>query len=233
MRHALRRQFTEDVRERRRPHLTADHDGVVGMVVALVVGFGAATYSIYSNGALDTFAAGRQPFILDQATTGLTSLRETGLQDLAVHTHGLAKLALIGKNVGHAEQLSWMCFGLIGVVLFSLLRFRFLWWPLHPVVCLMWGTWTADMMWTLISNRMAVAKHLIVRYGGGRTYQNLKPIFIGLIMGELFAVTVQLVRWFLLLHVATRPYPNQYPGYSQDKPWRHRSSMFVHSITYP
>jgi hypothetical protein len=187
--------------------------GVVGMVVALVVGFGAVTYSIYSNGALDTFAAGRQPFILDQATTGLTSLRETGLQDLAVHTHGLAKLALIGKNVGHAEQLSWMCFGLIGVVLFSVLRFRFLWWPLHPVVCLMWGTWTANMMWTSFLIGWVV-KHLIVRYGGGRTYQNLKPIFLGLIMGELFAVTVQLVAGFIY-YMATKHIPQSsgiFPG---------------------
>jgi len=37
-----------------------------------------------------------------------------------------------------------MGFGFIGVAVFALLRFRFSWWPLHPVLFLMWGTYVRE-----------------------------------------------------------------------------------------
>jgi len=174
--------------------------GIVGMAVALIVGFLAVIYSIYNNGATDAYPPGRTVAVLTDATGGLATLRDTGLMHVSRETHGLAKLGLIGKNVGHGEPLAWMGVGMIGVVIFSALRFRFLWWPLHPVIFLMCGTWTISVMWVSFLIGWLI-KHLIVRYGGGKTYQSLKPVFLGLIMGELFAVTVQLVVGFIYYKV--------------------------------
>jgi hypothetical protein len=36
-------------------------------------------------------------------------------------------------------------------------------------------------------------KELIVRFGGGKSYNTLKPLFIGLIMGELIAVAITII----------------------------------------
>lgn len=168
--------------------------GVIGTVIALVLSFGSQTYNLYFKGSpnLDAFAFDRPDFVLDNATRGLSTLKDLGLTDIAAQTHGLAKLSLVGKNTGHTQDFLWMAFGIIGVVALSALRFRFLWWPLHPVLFLVWGTWTSMVVWMSFLFGWIV-KELIVRYGGGHTYQRLKPLFIGLIMGEIAATTVTLV----------------------------------------
>ena len=74
----------------------------------------------------------------------------------------------------------------------SLLRFRFAWWPLHPVIFLMWGSWTTVLTWGSFLIGWVI-KVLIVRFGGGRTYQSQKPLFIGMIMGEIVAVAMVLL----------------------------------------
>ena len=42
------------------------------------------------------------------------------------------------------------------------------WWPPHPVVFLMWGSWTAMEVWMSFLVGWAV-KTAVVRYGGSRT----------------------------------------------------------------
>lgn len=170
---------------------------VIGMVAALVIGFGAQTYSLYAKGASnDNHALIRPGQMLDQATRGLTTLNETGLSDVSRDTTGLAKLSLVPKNIGNGRQLGWLAFGVAGVLLLALLRFRFAWWPLHPVVFLMWGTWTATLIWLSFLIGWAV-KVAVVRFGGGATYQRLKPLFIGMIMGEIVVVTSSLIVGFI------------------------------------
>jgi hypothetical protein len=187
--------------------------GVLATVAALVIGFGATTYSIYNHGAKDEYAAGRPGFILDHATTGLSSLRETGLFETARDTHGVAKLGLVDKNSGNGRHLRWMAFGIAAVVALSLLRFRFSWWPFHPVIFLMWGTWTETLVWASFLIGWAV-KESIVRFGGGRTYQSLKPLFIGMIMGEIVVVAVILMVGFVYFTLTGLPPRNTgvFPG---------------------
>jgi hypothetical protein len=174
--------------------------GVIATVFALVLGFGATTYSIYNHGAKDDYAAGRPGFLLDQSTRGLASLHEAGLFETSRDTHGLAKLGLIDKNAGNGRRLGWMAFGIVAVVALSLLRFRFSWWPFHPVIFLMWGTWTETLVWVSFLIGWVI-KECIVRFGGGRTYQSLKPLFIGMIMGEIVVVAMILVVGFIYFNV--------------------------------
>ncbi len=180
--------------------------GLIGTVVALLLGFLAQTYCMYFKGAgnLDPYSMDRPAAILNRATTGLQSLNDLGLTHLAESKHGLVKLTLLADNTGHGTDFGWMGFGLMGVMALSILRFRYLWWPLHPVVFLVWGTWTAMEVWMSFLLGWII-KSSVVRYGGGRTYQQLKPLFLGMIMGELAATAVSVVcggLYYLCMHKA-------------------------------
>ncbi len=76
--------------------------------------------------------------------------------------------------------------GLALVLIISTLRLRFHWWPIHPVLFMIWGTFGSTFYaagfllgW--------VIKGLITRLGGSKTYTSLKPFFVGLVAGEFVA----------------------------------------------
>jgi hypothetical protein len=94
------------------------------------------------------------------------------------------------------------------VLAFSVLRYRYAGFMLHPVLFLFWGTYPATRVWFSFLVGWGI-KTLIVRYAGGRIYQDLKPLFIGLIAGELMAASLVLVcDWaaFLLAGLPSRTY---------------------------
>lgn len=63
---------------------------------------------------------------------------------------------------------------------------RFPWWPLHPIGFVMASTHTMRTMW--FSLLLGWLFHVsILRYGGHNLFRRLRPFFIGLIIGELFA----------------------------------------------
>ena len=80
-----------------------------------------------------------------------------------------------------------MAAGAGAVVLFALLRFRFTGFPLHPVLFLVWGVYASSTVWASFLVGWA-AKMIVVRFGGGKVYHQLRPLFVGLIVGELMAV---------------------------------------------
>jgi hypothetical protein len=64
-------------------------------------------------------------------------------------------------------------------------------WPLHPVALVL-GAWYGWHIWfnVLIGWFLRV---MITRYGGARAYSRAKPIFLGMILGEIMAVAVWVV----------------------------------------
>ncbi|MCS7188163.1 MAG: DUF6784 domain-containing protein, partial [Armatimonadota bacterium] len=44
--------------------------------------------------------------------------------------------------------------------------------------------WAMENLWLMILLGWAI-KGLVVRYGGMRAYQSLKPLFLGLVLGDL------------------------------------------------
>ena len=71
-------------------------------------------------------------------------------------------------------------------------RHHFLWWPLNPLGFTIAANWktghifcSALLAWFL--------KLVILRYGGVRLYRNLRPFFLGLILGEIVGAGVFLV----------------------------------------
>jgi len=164
---------------------------------AFTLGFFAQTYSIYDKGAHnDGWAVSVSSVTFDLITKDVANLKDTGQLETSAATTGLAKIGLIKNNAGHGKQLKWLAFGMGAVLVLSLMRFRFAWWPLHPVIFLMWGSWTSVLTWGSFLIGWLI-KVLIVRFGGGRTYQSQKPLFIGIIMGEIVAVAMVLLVGFV------------------------------------
>jgi len=65
----------------------------------------------------------------------------------------------------------------------TILRLRFLWWPLHPLGYLLAGYYHWDRLWFPFFIAWA-AKLTILRAGGIRGYRKALPFFLGMVLGE-------------------------------------------------
>jgi hypothetical protein len=65
----------------------------------------------------------------------------------------------------------------------AILRSRLPWWPLHPLGYALCGSWTMILLWFPALVTWAF-KGLLLRYGGMRAYVRLRPLFLGMILGE-------------------------------------------------
>ena len=73
--------------------------------------------------------------------------------------------------------------GSLVVVVNTILRLRFVAWPMHPLGYLLAGYYHLDRLWTPFLIAWAL-KLLILRLGGIRAYRNALPFFLGLVLGE-------------------------------------------------
>ena len=64
------------------------------------------------------------------------------------------------------------------------LRHTFLWWPVHPIGFAVGGTYMAFFAWSSMCLGWLL-KLLILRYGGARLYHKLRPLFLGMVLGEV------------------------------------------------
>lgn len=78
----------------------------------------------------------------------------------------------------------WLAVGGGTTFLMMLARSRFLWFPLHPIGYLMCLTYPLNRLWFSIFLGW-LGKSLITRFGGGDSYRNVRPLFLGLIFGDL------------------------------------------------
>ena len=157
------------------------------VVVALVVGFASTSWTMYNFGgmAMDEHAYRRVPTeCFDNAAREISDLQATGMLEQSAQLHGLARLKLLAPD---RSAMKYLLAGIAAVFVFSALRFRMACFPLHPVLFLVWGTWPARHCWASFLVGWAI-KVLVVRFGGGKAYQKLKPLFVGIIAGELIAV---------------------------------------------
>jgi uncharacterized protein DUF6785/uncharacterized protein DUF6784 len=98
--------------------------------------------------------------------------------------------------------------GVALVVLCSALRMRFTWWPIHPIMFLVWNTWPLLVLgFSFFLGWMC--KWAITHFGGGKAYRDNRPLFLGIIAGELGAHTL-FALWGLVYYATYRVPP---PGY--------------------
>lgn len=88
--------------------------------------------------------------------------------------------------------LDWLCM-------------KFTWWPLHPLGYLTYTCWPIRWMWPSFCLVWWI-KFLMLRYGGAGLYMKLRPIFIGLVIGESISVALwMIVKAFLEFSPVVRP----------------------------
>ena len=73
--------------------------------------------------------------------------------------------------------------GIMGLLMFA--RHHFLWWPVHYLGFPIGATLT--IIWTWFSIFIGwILKALVLKYGGVTLYRQLRPLFLGLILGHIF-----------------------------------------------
>ena len=90
-------------------------------------------------------------------------------------------------------------------LLLTFARLRVPWWPIHPVLMLVWATYPGARF---ASSYLIgfVLKTAIVKYGGDKAYQRLKPMMIGLIAGDmLFGILTSFVGGIYYLATGSPP----------------------------
>jgi len=85
----------------------------------------------------------------------------------------------------------WLSFALLGygagkLLLLSLMRVNYLWWPLHPVGYAMSYIVYVAREWLSIMIGWA-AQTALLRYGGHGAFRKYRPLFLGLILGAMLA----------------------------------------------
>jgi len=69
------------------------------------------------------------------------------------------------------------------------LRKVFVWWPIHPIGYTMLSAWGAFKLWFSIFLGWTF-KYLILKYGGIKGYRQARPVFFGLVLGEMLCAGI-------------------------------------------
>ncbi len=127
--------------------------------------------------------------VLSNATRDLTTLDDIGQRTAPGEASSVGFFERIGLIDTSGKTIGFLLAGVCGVGLFFFLRFRFTGFFLHPVLFLIWGTGPNQR--TFYSFLIGwLIREAIVRFGGGKIYQDCKPFFIGLIFAELLMAVI-------------------------------------------
>lgn len=93
--------------------------------------------------------------------------------------------------------LTMTCFGAAVMAGLMVARQTFWWWPLHPVGWAIGSVWIMDQLWftCLVAWLLKAA---VVKYGGLKFYRQVRPVALGLILGQFTANFV----WAVIDHFA-------------------------------
>ena len=78
----------------------------------------------------------------------------------------------------------WTLFGSAFTIGLMWMRKVFVWWPIHPIGYTMLSSWASFKLWFSIMLGYFL-KYGVVKYGGLRAYREARPLFLGLILGEM------------------------------------------------
>ncbi len=93
----------------------------------------------------------------------------------------------------------WMFLGIGFVLVAAFARLRLSWWPIHPVLFLVWATYPIQHFSSAFLIGWAI-KAAVVKTTGAKGYHAVKPIMIGLIAGDLLGgllwITISVVYFY-------------------------------------
>ena len=166
----------------------------VAVILAMIVGVGAAVYIQYdvgvdgmeSDNARWSMVVARMPF--DMLSRTIDRMTESEL-DAARTPWSVSRLLEAKPARGFLIAAG---IGMVLVIGCTVLRLRTTRWPLHPVMFLVWGT-----PWMIVYAPCFLlawlVKAAVLKYGGQETYRRSRTFFVGLIVGEIAAATVFLL----------------------------------------
>jgi hypothetical protein len=94
------------------------------------------------------------------------------------------------ERIAHAnmdtDAMLWIGLGVGLTVACAAARLRLPWWPLHPVLFLLWGNWAScQLAFSFLLSW--IIKVAVTKFGGAKGYRAVMPFMIGLIAGDLLA----------------------------------------------
>jgi len=116
----------------------------------------------------------------------VTTMSLTGQLQASKSMTPLQRLAAISPNPRFLYSAGA---GMAAVLLFGILRLRFRWWPLHPVMFLVWDTHAMGYLYFSFLLGWFV-KTAVTKLGGYKTYQKVKPLMVGVIAGDILGAIV-------------------------------------------
>jgi hypothetical protein len=119
--------------------------------------------------------------IWDTASRAITQTTLAGESVMSEPAQGFARWARMQPD---SRFLAGASIGFCALIALSVMRLRFSWWPFHPILVLVFGTWFAARFGFSFFLGWCV-KTGIMKYGGGQVYARAKPAAIGLIVGDL------------------------------------------------
>ncbi|MBC7286590.1 MAG: hypothetical protein H5T86_00800 [Armatimonadetes bacterium] len=151
----------------------------VAVAVSVAVSYWASLYIAYSKGA-----RAMHPWFFIHGPRG----NAEELKSMLVRPVGpeLGRIASVAAGAAFTAAL-------------SMLRQRFLWFPLHPIGYVVGQGFEASRMWFpfLIG---WMCKATVMKYGSVRVYRAFRPLFLGLVLGEYSAAGL----WLIIDAVAGR-----------------------------
>ena len=101
------------------------------------------------------------------------------------------------QNPWHATPVQYvsMLTGAVIVALLSWLRLNFVWWPIHPLGFVMATSWASLNLWFSLFLGW-LFKLLTIRYTGLKGYVQFRPLFLGMIMGDVLGGVLWIIVGF-------------------------------------
>lgn len=146
---------------------------LVGIIIGMVAAYWAMIYLVHTQGggaALDGYRyvhVGQRPF--DEL------------------------ISVVSFPQSFSPQKFFAIFIGMGMMLFlTIMRWRFLWWHLHPIGYAASTAWGINYMWfsMLVGSLL---NYLLTKYGGLKLYRQARPFFLGLILGDFIMMLLWLV----------------------------------------
>jgi len=98
--------------------------------------------------------------------------------------------------------------GAAGVLVLSFLRLRLPWWPIHPIIFILWGTRQTAEVGASFLLGWAI-KSGVTKLGGTQTYKTTRKVMFGAIAGDLIGALIFMLIDMAYYNFTGRP-PKQY-----------------------
>lgn len=122
----------------------------------------------------------------DNLTAVMQKLRSQNLLETSMSLTSWERLLAIRPE---GAAIVALFAGVALVLLCAFARLHLTWWPIHPVLFLVWLTEPQRRMAGAFIVGWAI-KSLIQKYGGANCYQQLKPTMLGLVAGEILGAII-------------------------------------------